>query len=175
MKFFYNVDAAESAASNKVEEQQSDDGLGYYDDGVKRTLTDEQIAIFRHSEIQRYLTRQRLKEVGDSGQSSDHAGDHVGISTIKEVNQDGTPVKKRTRESKRERKRRQKANRAAEAEVRSLAAKNYRKAKRDNLKRRRDVQDEEALRWSEDSDGRTKRRKAREADECENIDVEMDY
>jgi hypothetical protein len=26
--------------------------LGYYTDGTKRTLTDEQIAIFRHSEIQ---------------------------------------------------------------------------------------------------------------------------
>ena len=31
------------------------DDLGYYDDGVRRTLTDEQIAIFRHSEIQRLL------------------------------------------------------------------------------------------------------------------------
>lgn len=32
-----------------------DDGLGYYPDGRKRTLTDEQIAIFRHSEIQELL------------------------------------------------------------------------------------------------------------------------
>lgn len=32
-----------------------DDGLGYYPDGWKRTLTDEQIAIFRHSEIQELL------------------------------------------------------------------------------------------------------------------------
>jgi hypothetical protein len=31
---------------------EDDDGLGYYPDGVKRTLTDEQIAIFRHSEIE---------------------------------------------------------------------------------------------------------------------------
>jgi hypothetical protein len=29
-----------------------DDGLGYYEDGVKRTLTDEQIAMFRHSELE---------------------------------------------------------------------------------------------------------------------------
>lgn len=29
-----------------------DDGLGYYADGVKRTLTDEQIDIFRHSELE---------------------------------------------------------------------------------------------------------------------------
>ncbi|KAL2270013.1 hypothetical protein VTJ83DRAFT_2197 [Remersonia thermophila] len=34
------------------EEEEEDDGLGYYPDGVKRTLTDEQIAIFRHSEIE---------------------------------------------------------------------------------------------------------------------------
>ncbi|KAL1603584.1 hypothetical protein SLS60_005172 [Paraconiothyrium brasiliense] len=43
------------------------DGLGYYDDGVKRTLTDEEIAIFRHSEIQRILLeRRRRKEAGES-------------------------------------------------------------------------------------------------------------
>jgi hypothetical protein len=33
-------------------EEEEDDNLGYYPDGVKRTLTDVQIAIFRHSEIQ---------------------------------------------------------------------------------------------------------------------------
>ncbi|KAK3902750.1 hypothetical protein C8A05DRAFT_43876 [Staphylotrichum tortipilum] len=32
--------------------EEEDDGLGYYPDGVKRTLTDEQIAIFRHSELE---------------------------------------------------------------------------------------------------------------------------
>ncbi|KAK7713477.1 hypothetical protein SLS64_004727 [Diaporthe eres] len=34
------------------EDDEDDDGLGYYPDGVKRTLTDEQIAMFRHSETQ---------------------------------------------------------------------------------------------------------------------------
>ncbi|KAK4229508.1 hypothetical protein QBC38DRAFT_103954 [Podospora fimiseda] len=34
------------------EEEEEDDGLGYYPDGVKRTLTDEQVAIFRHSELE---------------------------------------------------------------------------------------------------------------------------
>ncbi|KAF2437448.1 hypothetical protein P171DRAFT_459216 [Karstenula rhodostoma CBS 690.94] len=43
-----------------------DDGLGYYEDGVKRTLTDEEVAIFRHSEIQRILLeRRRRKEAGE--------------------------------------------------------------------------------------------------------------
>jgi hypothetical protein len=42
-----------------AEEAEEDDGLGYYDDGVKRTLTDAQIAIFRHSEIQALLRERR--------------------------------------------------------------------------------------------------------------------
>ncbi|KAF2967475.1 hypothetical protein GQX73_g6109 [Xylaria multiplex] len=37
---------------NYDEDEEEDDGLGYYSDGVKRTLTDEQIAIFRHSELE---------------------------------------------------------------------------------------------------------------------------
>ncbi|RDL42497.1 Uncharacterized protein BP5553_02476 [Venustampulla echinocandica] len=41
------------------EYQEEDDGLGYYDDGVKRTLTDEQIRIFRHSEIEKILRDRR--------------------------------------------------------------------------------------------------------------------
>lgn len=39
--------------------EDEDDGLGYYPDGVKRTLTDEQIAIFRHSELE---TLRRARE-----------------------------------------------------------------------------------------------------------------
>ena len=42
-------------------EAEEEDGLGFYDDGVKRTLTDEQIALLRHSEIQRLLRGRRLK------------------------------------------------------------------------------------------------------------------
>ena len=37
------------------EEEVEGNDLGYYEDGVKRTLTDEQIVMFRHSEIQRLL------------------------------------------------------------------------------------------------------------------------
>ena len=43
----------------QLNEVEPDDGLGYYHDGVKRTLTDEQIAIFRHSEIQTLLKARR--------------------------------------------------------------------------------------------------------------------
>lgn len=44
-------------------EEQEEPGLGYYSDGTRRTLTDEQIKMFRHSEIQRLLSERRtLKE-----------------------------------------------------------------------------------------------------------------
>ncbi|KAK3720910.1 hypothetical protein LTR37_003573 [Vermiconidia calcicola] len=41
-------------------EQEDDDGLGYYDDGVKRALTDEQIEMFRHSEMEQLVREGRL-------------------------------------------------------------------------------------------------------------------
>ena len=40
------------------DQPEEEDDLGYYDDGVKRTLTDEQIEIFRHSELEA-LRRER--------------------------------------------------------------------------------------------------------------------
>ncbi len=39
-----------------------EDSLGYYPDGAKRTLTDEQIAIFRHSEMETLLRERRHLE-----------------------------------------------------------------------------------------------------------------
>ncbi|PWY71065.1 hypothetical protein BO94DRAFT_569378 [Aspergillus sclerotioniger CBS 115572] len=41
---------------------EEEDDLGYYPDGVKRTLTDEQIRIFRHSEIHALLREKELRE-----------------------------------------------------------------------------------------------------------------
>lgn len=49
-------------AGSGVETDEGDD-LGYYPDGVKRTLTDQQISMFRHSEIYSLIRkRQLLKE-----------------------------------------------------------------------------------------------------------------
>ncbi|PGH16372.1 hypothetical protein AJ80_05222 [Polytolypa hystricis UAMH7299] len=48
------------AVDEAIDEDDDDDGLGYYPDGVKRTLTDQQIEIFRHSEIQTLLRERRL-------------------------------------------------------------------------------------------------------------------
>ena len=48
-----------------------EDGLGYYPDGVKRTLTDQQIAIFRHSEIQGLLRERRRKQQHEQEQEQE--------------------------------------------------------------------------------------------------------
>lgn len=47
-------------------EAEEEDDLGYYPDGVKRTLTDEQIAIFRHSEEQALLREQEKQSARET-------------------------------------------------------------------------------------------------------------
>ncbi|KIW07836.1 uncharacterized protein PV09_01754 [Verruconis gallopava] len=60
-QFFIGYQTEEGANGDEVDDdedgggEEDSDGLGYYPDGVKRTLTDAQIAIFRHSELQRIL------------------------------------------------------------------------------------------------------------------------
>jgi hypothetical protein len=60
-----------------------DDGLGYYPDGTKRTLTDEQIAMFRHTEIQTILRKRRLrKENGELSEGElDPASPALDVAT----------------------------------------------------------------------------------------------
>lgn len=55
---YENTQCKEDRGGEGYEEE---DGLGYYADGVKRTLTDEQIEIFRHSELHA-LEREKEKE-----------------------------------------------------------------------------------------------------------------
>nr|POF25954.1 hypothetical protein CFP56_22102 [Quercus suber] len=52
---------AETALSFYPDMDSENDELGYYDDGVRRTLTDDQIAMFRHSEVQELLRDCRLQ------------------------------------------------------------------------------------------------------------------
>lgn len=58
-----------------IGEEDADD-LGYYSDGVKRTLTDEQIAIFRHSELEQ---QRRAREKAASKRSS---GDETEMEAV---------------------------------------------------------------------------------------------
>ncbi|KAF2850730.1 hypothetical protein T440DRAFT_489553 [Plenodomus tracheiphilus IPT5] len=55
--------------SEEYYDEAGEDNLGYYPDGVKRTLTDEQIAMFRHSEIHEILRKRRLRR--DDGKVSE--------------------------------------------------------------------------------------------------------
>ncbi|KAM0440975.1 hypothetical protein ACHAPT_000279 [Fusarium lateritium] len=55
--------------------EEEDDGLGYYPDGVKRTLTDEQIEIFRHSELEALRKKQAKQSDTKTVASSDEPMD----------------------------------------------------------------------------------------------------
>lgn len=51
------------------------DDLGYYPDGTKRTLTDDQIAMFRHTEIYSILRERQVRqenEEADGDEQRDH-------------------------------------------------------------------------------------------------------
>ncbi|KAL8827265.1 MAG: hypothetical protein Q9170_007080 [Blastenia crenularia] len=56
----YQTHSSSVAQQYAAEEEAKDDGLGYYPDGVKRTLTDEQISMFRNSEIYSILRKRQL-------------------------------------------------------------------------------------------------------------------
>lgn len=67
-----------------MEEEEEDDGLGFYPDGTKRTLTDAQIAMFRHSEIQAALRARRVKAERDAERGSERGNDTGGESEDEE-------------------------------------------------------------------------------------------
>ncbi|KAI1314289.1 hypothetical protein F5Y03DRAFT_7303 [Xylaria venustula] len=63
------------------EEGEEDDELGYYPDGAKRTLTDEQIAIFRHSELEALRRAEREAPKHETRQP-DHTIDRTGGEAV---------------------------------------------------------------------------------------------
>lgn len=72
------------------EEKYGDDDLGYYPDGVKRTLTDDQIAMFRHSEIQTLLRERRRKRENSEGDGE--TSHDASTDTIKPVGDTRPPA-----------------------------------------------------------------------------------
>ena len=56
------MDAETALNYDPALDEEEEDGLGYYEDGVKRTLTDEQIEMFRHSEIAQLVREGKLHE-----------------------------------------------------------------------------------------------------------------
>lgn len=61
---------------------EDEDDLGYYPDGVKRTLTDDQIAMFRCSEIYALLRERQLKREKEKADADGHQSNLVSDSKI---------------------------------------------------------------------------------------------
>ncbi|MCJ1435889.1 hypothetical protein MMC27_005265 [Xylographa pallens] len=73
------------------DDEQCQDTLGYYPDGVKRTLTDAQIAMFRHSEVEALRRAQRHareKESSDFLTVARSQELHDGVWGLQEVDED---------------------------------------------------------------------------------------
>lgn len=81
------INKDEEAQNEEDESNYEDDDLGYYPDGVKRTLTDEQIAMFRHSEIYSLVRKQQIQiETRDVDESVDPGPLHQGSTSYDVAN-----------------------------------------------------------------------------------------
>lgn len=63
--------------------EEEEGALGFYDDGTPRTLTDEQIVMFRHSEIQAIIRKRRLERENGNGSEEGEAEESVAESASK--------------------------------------------------------------------------------------------
>jgi hypothetical protein len=75
-----------SVRTGSTIQSNADDGLGYYADGTKRTLTDEEIAIFRHSELQQVIRAKHNSELD---------GESAGAATKMDAVEKDAPEKDR--------------------------------------------------------------------------------
>jgi len=164
----------------EYEEYDEEDDLGYYQDGVKRTLSDEQIAMFRHSEIQALIKeRQANAEEAQSpttslAESTLPARSETGPIISRNNSQKPNPHQtKRRRKQPRQFQPKRKAEQAALHETkrrRRNSSSPLSKSERKDEETRHDPDD-----FLSDGDGRTHRRKAREADEIKETPIELDY
>ncbi|KAL2802643.1 hypothetical protein BJX63DRAFT_425910 [Aspergillus granulosus] len=95
-----SVQAPEPTNESYDDDDEDDDGLGYYPDGVKRTLTDEQIRIFRLSEIHALLRERQIKQENEeyarrvSEQAeAPNSSDQEGLTAEDELAQPGDQTK----------------------------------------------------------------------------------
>ncbi|KAF9875688.1 hypothetical protein CkaCkLH20_06620 [Colletotrichum karsti] len=84
--------------------EEEEDDLGYYPDGVKRTLTDEQIAMFRHSEIEALRkeeekTAERRAAAPQQTLESGEVGDHVDTNDTETYHQPSKTKNKKKRKA----------------------------------------------------------------------------
>ncbi|KAL2143512.1 hypothetical protein VTI28DRAFT_10368 [Corynascus sepedonium] len=99
------------------EEEEEDDGLGYYPDGVKRTLTDEQIAIFRHSELE---ALRRARETSSTKKTTNMNSEEDAAHEMSEEGEVSSATPSVTAKKSKKRKRgksKKKANNAGEEPI----------------------------------------------------------
>ncbi|KAK7540634.1 uncharacterized protein J3D65DRAFT_665392 [Phyllosticta citribraziliensis] len=163
-----------------VTEDYEDDGLGYYEDGVERTLTDDEISIFRHSEVQRLYAQllehaseaaeRRLTELEAKSKSNEPSeegeyepqSDPAAATTVVEKAEEEKSVENANPSIKQENQRIQGSERRLSPQVASNDAPPYNNGPK---KRKR----------SDESEHHTFRRIAREMDDVKAVDVELDY
>jgi hypothetical protein len=158
---------SETADNVPVEE---DDCLGTYEDGAERTLTDEQIAMFRHSELQEMIKKHRIDMENTDDYDADMPHQHIERSlktnaavrsTISSANtrsenmpdqssKDIQPPKKSSTNKKRKR-------------GKQVKQPFYKPEKQDKEQ------------FTHEGDERTFRRICREADELKTDEFELDY
>lgn len=136
---------------------QDDDGLGYYEDGNKRTLTDEQIAIFRHSEIQALLRERRLRREAEADDEHESTA-----SSVRANKENGSQKSEENSPS------RSASGHRLSGEKQSEDLNEMGKNKRQKMLNFQANQE----RWLEE---RTNRRMARELDEIREEHIELDY
>lgn len=160
-------------AEHQAFPEDEDDGLGYYADGVKRTLTDEQIAMFRHSEIETLLRERRLRleaeaeteeegEIDEEGvrEASPQMSSTTASTTIPlaSVRSEKAPLPSKPTPK--------------EPVLKKQTPREARKAKHAKLQRQMQQRQE---RQQQSPDDFTPNRTAREQDEVKQDDVELDY
>lgn len=130
------------------------DTLGYYDDGVKRTLTNDQVAMFRHSETQAILReiRQEREPRTSLVESS--------------ITKDGNPLGLEDNVIERSR------LLWVDASVTGRRNKKQKRVHKNNWEERKKVFNSP---WRDTNDEWTPRRQARELDDNKDIVVNLDY
>ena len=76
---------AQHVAANSHDDDDDDGDLGYYPDGAKRTLTDEQIAMFRHSEIYSIIRARQVKRENDKFDEEEVEADRTSAAKAEET------------------------------------------------------------------------------------------
>lgn len=153
---------------------EDEDGLGYYLDGTKRALTDEQIALFRHSEIQALLRERRLREEQEDTPPVDQdVGASSGLKRkmAEDVTVASMPPPKKKKKKKNRKKRPAKASELSQNGPQQLEQ----QEEREHQDLIEDAAGNEEAEHDEDKEDFTPRRIERERDIVAAEHLELDY